>query len=149
MVKSDDDFYALTMRQQLNVIEQLSRFRKEIEAVQGGVASELAVADIARDPLRKYDSGYSIGATSTLWTNCSHLWLLPGPSLTSSLGRYGRRLSRGEKARIAGLVPSSLIDLSAEQFNTAIGNTIPVPLVGAVMFPLLRAWVELQCVSPF
>ena len=45
---------------------------------------------------------------------------------------------------MAGIVPESLRLLSDQELDKAIGNTIPVPLIGTVMFPVLRAWVDYQ-----
>jgi hypothetical protein len=133
---SDDDWGGLTLRQQVNVLHQLSEFRQDLSVI-----ARVGVVDIARDPLREMDSKIQVGGTRTLRTNCSHLWILPGQLLVPTFGPRGRLLNRAEKCRISGIVPSSLASLSAAEVDTAVGNTIPVPLVGHILYPVLRAWV--------
>ena len=52
----------------------------------------------------------------------------------------GRFMTWQEKARGAGIVPSSLAGLPLPAVETALGNTILVALVGSVVIPVLRAW---------
>ena len=98
--------------------------------------------DVSRDPLKLFDAARVLEGTNTLRTTGSHLWVLPSAQAASTFGHRGRFLTRSEKARCAGIVPESLSDLTDAEFETAIGNTIPVPLIGTIMYPVLRAWVE-------
>ena len=107
-------------------------------------ARTVGVVDIARDPLKGVDSKIAVGCVRTLRTNNSHLWLLPSPQLEATFGDRGRRLNRDEKCRLAGLVPESLSELDEPDLEIAIGNTIPVPLVGVVLAPVLRAWAHME-----
>eukprot|EP00974_Lingulodinium_polyedra_P011475 1108199-Lingulodinium_polyedra.AAC.1 len=43
----------------------------------------------------------------------------------------------------AGVVPESLHDLTHAQFFAAIGNCIPVPIIGTIMVPVFRAWIQI------
>ena len=52
-------------------------------------------------------------------------------------------LSWQEKARLSGIVPESLEGLSIAGIEQALGNTIPVPLIGTIMAPVLLAWREM------
>ena len=135
-VERPGDFESLTLRQQVNVLEQLKNYRAS--ASEG---STVGIVDVARDPLRNMDSKARDGGTRCLRTNCSHLWILPSPSCEAWFGPRGRFLSREEKCRVAGIVPSSLRALSDAAVDTAVGNTIPVPLVGHIMYAVLRAWI--------
>ena len=49
--------------------------------------------------------------------------------------------NRNEKARISGVHPASLRHLSDKALVTALGNCIPVPLIGNVTPPYLRVWL--------
>jgi hypothetical protein len=102
----------------------------------------VAIVDVARDPFGQVDATAVAGGTRTLRTNCAYLWILPSTAWVPTFGVRGRFLSRDEKCRIAGLVPSSLSGLSDNDVTRAVGNTIPPPLVGVVMYPVLRAWAE-------
>jgi hypothetical protein len=141
-VRSDVDFEQISFRQQLNVIEQLEGFHRDLRE---GLVASVAIVDVGRDPASKFDSTRAVGSTRTLRTNCSHLWVLPSPELIPAFGPKGRLLNRQEKCKVAGIRPSSLADLDAEALDTAIGNTIPVALVGVVLFPVFRAWIKAVC----
>lgn len=138
--RSDEDVNSLSVKQRLNLQEQLSRFRSELAQASG--VARIAICDIARDPLRPYDSQVSVGSSRTLRTNCSYLWILPSEEAAQEYGPMGRFLRRCEKARFAGIVPSSLRGMSDSQVDVALGNTILVPLIGVVMGPVIRCWVE-------
>ena len=142
---SDDDWFQLTLRQQLNVTFHLDEFENKCKADSNeDSARKVAIIDAARDPLRKFESKLVTGKTSTLRTNSSHLWLIPSPGTQHLLGRRGRFLSSAEKCRCAGILPSSVISMTPLQIDTAIGNCIPVPLIGTVLFPVVRAWAEFE-----
>ena len=134
-----DDWELLTLRQQVNLLAQLDAFRAT-EASR----TTIGICDVARDPLRKMDGDISTGRTKTLRTNCSHLWILPGHDAAHRhiFGDKGRLLNRSEKCRLSGMVPSSLRDLTSHEVDVAVGNTIPVPLIGCILYPVLRCWVE-------
>jgi site-specific DNA-cytosine methylase len=135
------DWERLSTRQQVNVLEQLQKFRLTSSEDEG---QDVAVADISRDPLRPYDSSVAVDSTHTLRTNSAHLWLLPSARLSEKLGPKGRLLNRSEKCRAAGIVPETLSSLTDYELDFAIGNTIPVPLIGTILYPVLRAWAEAQ-----
>lgn len=136
---ADGDWEQLSTRQKVNALEYLRQFQGRV--AESGWRRTVAIADVARDPMLSFDTVFSIGYMRTLRTNCSHLWLLPSEDLQSSFGPRGRFLSRSEKCRAAGIVASSVVSLSDTQLCTALGNTIPVPLIGIVSFPLFRAWI--------
>lgn len=104
----------------------------------------MAVCDAARDTLKNVDSGVCIEGTHTLRTNNSHLWVLPAPEVQKDFGDFGRLLTIKEKCRVSGVLPSSLSDLDDEQIELSLGNTIPIPLIGTVLLPVLRAWAEIR-----
>ena len=134
---STEDWYALTLRQQVNLLEQLHSFQSSCAP-----DATVAIVDVARDPLGQVDATAVVGGTRTLRTNCAYLWVLPSAAWVPTFGSRGRFLSRAEKCRIAGLVPSSMAGLSDNDVERAVGNTIPPPLIGVVMYPVLRAWAE-------
>ena len=41
---------------------------------------------------------------------------------------------------MAGFKPESLVSLSKPALEKSIGNTIPVPLIGDVLAPVLAGW---------
>ena len=84
------------------------------------------IVDIGRDPLRGMCTDIAVNKTRTLRTPCADIWLLPSNNLTRTSG--------------AGVVLASMIALSEQDVDRAIGNTIPVPMMGCVMFPCLKAW---------
>jgi len=139
---SDSDWHSLTVRQQVNVLEQLERFGEMCSERPPGTCT-VGIVDIARDASKPVDSKITVGGTKTLRTNCSHLWVLPSPEWRDTFGAKGRFLNRAEKCRIAGIVPSSLEEMPVGALEVAVGNTIPVPLVGVVMAPVLRAWMQM------
>lgn len=143
-VAAPDDWDELSLRQKINVEEQLEQFHIACAAPGSTCAGTVAVVDVARDPLRSIDSKFTVGGTRTLRTNCSHLWILPSPRWQSVFGQRGRRLNRAEKCRVAGIVPGSLSELAEPDLDIAVGNTIPVPLIGVVLAPVLRAWAQME-----
>ena len=68
------------------------------------------------------------------------MWVLAAPSPHGVFGDRGRRLTREEKIRCCGFEPSWLSAFSDSEAMHAIGNAIPPPLAGHVLFPLVRAW---------
>ena len=131
-----DDWQLLTLRQQVNLSEQLKQYHASATD-----ASTVAIVDVARDPLKQMDTRFKEGGTRTLRTNCSHLWIMPSTKYMSTFGDRGRFLSRAEKCRVAGIVPNSTVDLADFDLDVAVGNTIPIPLVGHIMYPVVRAWL--------
>ena len=93
--------------------------------------------------MRDTDSHIEHNAVRTLRTNNSGLWVLPSDAYKGIFGEKGRLLSRKEKCRLAGVVPSSLRDLSDSDIEIVIRNTIPVPLAGVMLGPLFRAFIEM------
>ena len=136
-VSSPADYDSLTMLQQLHVMTQLEKFQLEV-----GKRDVVGVVDIARDPDKERDSAYKVDGVRCLRTNNKHLWLLPSRSLAAIYGEKGRLLSRSEKCRVCGVPPSSLRDLTESELNVALGNCIPVPLIGHILVPVLRAWQQ-------
>lgn len=141
--RRDSDFEGLTLRQQVNVLEQMSVFEKMLCCAGEGKEC-VGVCDIARDPTKGFDSQICVGGTRTLRTNCSHLWLLPSSGLKEIYGPHGRFLSREEKCRVCGIRPSSVASMPSAALEMALGNTILVPLIGTVLFPVLRAWISME-----
>ena len=141
---SDSDFESLSVRQQVNVLEQMDNLMVQIAARSSDAAPvTVAIADIARDPTcGKVDGGLCFGRTNTLRTNNHYLWILPSPEWQSVFGARGRFLSIAEKCRIAGIVPESVSRMHPADVEIALGNTIPVSLIGVVLFPILRAWIH-------
>ena len=138
-VQSEGDYSSLSVKQQVNLLAQLEEFHRQCETVE---TEQVAIVDVARDPLKSaFDKTFAVGRTRTLRTNCTHLWILPSPRL-ARFGPKGRFLNRAEKARCAGLKPESLTDLNDAELCRAVGNTIPVSLIGTIMFPVLCAWSE-------
>ena len=76
---SEQDYLNLTMRQQLNVLEQVEGFKEDIAAAAAGPtpssqsAPTVAICDCARDLCSSVDSQRKHGGTRTLRTNNSHL----------------------------------------------------------------------------
>ena len=135
------DWNCATLKQKMNVTVQQEKF-EEARSLDHSL-SEIAVTDCSRDPDGQVDSQLSIGHFRTLRTNCSDLWLLPGTSYWKSvIGPHGRRATRAEKAWASGFDPSCLASLSNAEFEKAIGSTIPVPLAGVILIPMLRAWMH-------
>ena len=54
----------------------------------------------------------------------------------------GRLLKDSENAHLTGVVPNSVDMLSSMSLQTATGNSIPVPMVGCILAPVVRAFVE-------
>ena len=136
--KTQDDasWDSLGFRQRCNLDWHLAEWSKQDRDSPG-------LVDVARDPARPMESSISIGASRTLRTNCAALWILPPTAMIQTFGCRGRFLSSVEKCRLAGIVPSSmqaLINNNSLAVDTAVGNCIPVPLVGSVMLPLLVMW---------
>ena len=52
---------------------------------------------------------------------------------------HGRRLSCAEIARLCGMKPDFFVDMRPGKFQTAMGNMMPVPLIGSVLIPVLSA----------
>ena len=141
-IAEPSDYEGLTINQKLNVDERLRewedvRHRREPPA-------EIAIVDIARDTAKKFDGDLGIDESHTLRLNNAHLWIVPASHLYDVYGKKGRLLTFDEKCRLCGIVPQSLGGLSPSSIETALGNCIPVPLIGTVMVPLLRAWLEMH-----
>lgn len=134
----DSDWMDLTLRQQCNVLAQLDDFESRRASLDNPPA--VGIVDACRDTLLRVDSDASLDTTRTLRTNCSSQWVIPGMEYRSIFGERGRRLNRAEKCRCAGLVDSALDTLCPLEADKAIGNTIPVPLIGVVLAPLLKAF---------
>lgn len=132
----DQDFDNLTLHQQLNVMSQMERFHSECGS------SPVGCVDCGRDIFKGYDNTIAHDSTHTLRTSNKNLWLLPAPSTQHIFGTHGRLLRVSEKARLSGIVPSSLRGLPVADAERALGNTIPVPLIGLVLLPLPRVWAE-------
>ena len=57
-------------------------------------------------------------------------------------GEMGHLLTQEEKCKAHGIFPSSLVSLDDRDHELAVGSTIPVSLVGVVLCPILKAWIE-------
>ena len=137
-----EDYESLTLNQKLNVdarVEEWEAIRKK-RAPHG----ELGIIDIARDASNiSFDSTFGFDECHTLRTNNSHLWIVPAIHLRATYGARGRFLTWQEKARLSGITPWSLEGMPVATINSALGNTIPVPLIGSVLAPLLQAWRDI------
>ena len=136
-----EDYESLTLNQKLNVAARLD----EWEAIRKTRTphGELGVVDIARDASKVgFDSAFGFDECHTFRTNNSHLWVVPAIHLRATYGAHGRFLTWQEKARLSGIAPRSLEGMSVAGIQSALGNTIPVPLIGSVLAPLLQAWRE-------
>ena len=104
------------------------------------------VVVFARDPTGHVDSEFSVDQVATLRTNNHTLWLFPPTSMVSVFGAKGRLMTIVEKARCAGFADGALRGLlkckRLHDAEVALGNTIPVPMVGNVLAPILRMWQE-------
>ena len=141
MEASPEDWAALTIRQQLNVESQLAEFASLLKKSPRAEVS-VALIDSSRDPHGKVDAGICIEASRTLRTNNLGLWLLPSEDLKDKIGPKGRKLSRLEKCRLAGISAESLEGMTDTEVEVAIGNTIPVSLIGVVLYPLFRCALQ-------
>ena len=139
-LETGDDFGQQTIRQQTNILMQLEAFHKKLETMEPTVPKpDLAVIECTRDPVKGFsDPTYD----SVPCFRCSNnsLWILPSPGMQSTFGMQGRLLKKQEKARLCGIVYESVATLGDEAFHRAVGNAIPVPLLGAVLAPVLSAW---------
>lgn len=106
----------------------------------------IGIIDCERNPnaSNTFDTRISYGRLRTLRTKSGSVWLLPAPCLKAEFGEHGRRVSRDEKIRCSGYSPAMLEDLNDIEVNKAIGNTIPPPLAGCVLVPILRAWIKFE-----
>ena len=138
---SEIDFANLTFQQQLNVMTQMKRF-DEMEAADPNFAHEMGVVDASRNADKEHcvDGDIKLDKVSTFRTNNKFLWLIPHRLLRHTFGPYGRLMSREEKCAASGLLASSLTGLSDHRLEVAIGNTIPPPLIGDILAPLLASW---------
>ena len=101
----------------------------------------VGIVDAARDPEKPFGSEIFAGCTNTLRTNNSHLWILPSEDVEHQLGKHGRLLRRQEKCCVAGFMPSSTDGMPIRALERALGNTIPVALLGEILAPIFLAWI--------
>ena len=137
-VKRDEDYEALSFRQKLNVDWHCDSWWAQEREFPG-------VVDISRDPTKKIDSQIVINRVQTLRTNNARLWLFPSSALKHAIGARGRLLTIVEKARLSGLTDNALDGLLKKDLahaETAVGNTIPIPMMGHILAPVLRMWQE-------
>lgn len=144
-VARPEDYDSLTINQKLNVDARMD----EWESIRGNRSppSELGIIDVGRDSAKPYDGAFGFDESHTLRLNNSNLWVCPASHLHGMYGKKGRLLSWQEKARLSGVVPESIEGLSRAGVEKALGNTIPVPLIGTVMAPVLLAWREMHRVE--
>ena len=138
--RCDSDYEQLTLLQQQNVDRHMQKYLQLLSSKPG--LPQIAIIDCERQPDAEhtFDTNAVLGFLRTLRTKSQAVWLLPAPSLHGVFGARGRRLTRDEKIRCSGFEPSWLSALSDSEAVHAIGNTIPPPLAGHVLFPLVRAW---------
>ena len=147
-VAQPEDWNQISLKQKTNVVAQAGAFDELCRGMES--PPQVAIIDCARDFLLKVDSDICVGSAHTLRTNNDRLWILPAPGLRKTFGELGRLLNRNEKCRISGILPESLDSLNPAQLEISVGNTIPVPLIGAILVPVLRAWLiakDLESVS--
>ena len=139
--RCDTDYEQLTHLQKRNVDRHLQNYLQLLSSQPG--LPQLAIIDCERqpdNPSNHFDTKVAVGFVRTLRTKSASVWVLAAPSLHGVFGDRGRRLTREEKIRCCGFEPSRLSALSDSEAMHAIGNAIPPPLAGHVLFPLVRAW---------
>ena len=138
--RCDPDYEQLTVLQQTNDDRQMQTYVQMMSP--NPDLPQLAVIDCVRQPdaANTFEPRPVLGFNRTLRTSNQGVWLLPAPSLQGVFGAHGRRLARDEKIRCCGFEPSWLSDISDSEATHAIGNAIPPPIAGHVLFPVSRAW---------
>jgi site-specific DNA-cytosine methylase len=136
---SNDDYKGLTPRQQVNVLTQHAAYIEKLESLG---KHDFGFVDIGRDPTRHVDVNVAVGYVRTLRCKTTELWLFAPPALEHKFGRLGRRVTPLEKAGFANIKYELLSHLSNSELERAVGNCIPVPLIGSVLLPLYRAWAD-------
>lgn len=107
------------------------------------VVLSVAVFDVARDPCRTFKEVVGFDVIRTLRLNNRDLWMVANPNdkqAVVALGPFGGRLRVSEKCLLTGVSESCFGNLDLHSIETALGNSIPPPLVGMAMGPLLLAW---------
>ena len=135
------DWTDLNVNQQMNTLERIRHFHAHCE---NHPSCRVLIADVARDATTgsSFGEGKGIDETMTLRRNNRYLWCVPAPNMVHFFGPRGRLLKDSEKARLTGMAPQSIDMLSSLSLQTAIGNSIPVPLVACILAPVVRALVE-------
>lgn len=128
----------LSFGQKLNLEAQKQAWQL-IQAVKPD--AKFAILDVARNVCLDVDSQLSIDHLHTFRCNNHFLWVLPCTSLQHILGESGRRLTVEEKSRMAGFTTGALRSLREPAAEKALGNTIPVPLIGDFLANVLAVWV--------
>ena len=103
----------------------------------------VAIVDIARDVTKAFGEVVGFDVLRTLRRNNHDLWVFPNAKHYDSVecfGVHGRRLTLSEKSVLTGLPPYCLGSLTLAEAESALGNTIPVALVGSAIAPLLYSW---------
>ena len=146
-VARPEDYDALTINQKLNVDARVEEW--EFIRFKRSPPSELGIIDVGRGSAKPYDGPFGFDESHTLRLKSSMLWVDPASHLHGRYGAKRRLLSWQEKARLSGVVPEFLAGLSIAGIEQALGNTIPVPLIGTIMAPVVRAWREMFRVELF
>lgn len=135
---SESDFDKLSLQQRMNVQVRLH------EMLEQHTDSDIGVVDISRDPVRKFPAQIALDKVHTIRCNNEHLWILPSARLQHVFGPRGRRMNEVEKAVCCGVDPSIIEGSSLSSIRTSLGNTIPVPLMAAILLPVLKSMLEHQ-----
>jgi site-specific DNA-cytosine methylase len=100
---------------------------------------QILVGDLSRAAGKVFGARYKVGACPTLCTGDNYLMVFEDDGPESADGRY---LTVESRAGLCGVVFESLEGLTRADQVRALGNAIPVPLIGTVLQPVVRAWAE-------
>ncbi len=126
--------------------EYICELGRHLANIVGGLPDERKIVcfDASRRPRipgAMRVEGSSWGATirtdiaPTFTTGNYQLWLMAQG--VPEVPGFGRRLTLAERARLSGVVPESLASLSNSQAVRALGNMMPVDVVGIVLKTVL------------
>jgi hypothetical protein len=102
---------------------------------------QTCIGDLSRVPGKVFGEFFSVGHCPTLTTANRYLMIFEDEGEQSANRRC---LSPDSRARLSGVLPESLASLSERDLLAALGNMIPVPLIGVVLKPLLLRWAEVM-----
>ena len=76
----------------------------------------------------------------TLTTSSRGKWVVG--NVPGKVWSHGRPMTVQEKCRCCGVVPFTIAMLTNTEAFKAVGNTIPVPLIGAVIAAVMEAYMS-------
>ena len=105
----------------------------------------VGIVDAGRNPFYAFGEGFGMDQVRTIGLNNHNLWIIPHDDYKARFGVHGRRLKAEEKARLQGIDPNSMLRHlhTNTDIEETLGNTIPVPMIGTVIAPLLAAWSDM------